>query len=736
VPDDYPPVPPIVSPVVATPSAAGPSTSVNPTASTRRPVNPPIQRPPPGGHYRQSNPRPIPPPAVQLPSVRGSARTDIQPPNADDQPLLQKVAPIEGPTRGGLNIVLIGTNFPPWPTIIYARFGSAVAATVRHSVLLQPSCSNTTLQSWINPFSLECTLPTSPMSGIVTVTLSLSPDHNAPMFGRSLCTFTYREEQESLLVDTSYKLNTLLTFGTVSLLMLRSIYSQGHELSRVALDILIPQVLQNASPETLNHALRRLAQSQDNLPLINARELEELGVRFLATISDSPRWSDDLSCVDENRQTIAHLCVLSGYTRLLTKVVDWGIDLDVGDVGGLTALHCAYLREDWDCVRILKEAGANEYIEDNLGRIPRKMCQCVETEGTTHSDMEEPSTPAKFSSAGEEDWVDCARRASASPEEFTLLGRPHQPWRSPTISKATEGGICASPMPIRGPSSAGSSSAEDDWQTSFSSLHIAEPPSSTSPMTRAPSTRAPSAITSSSSRRGGGGPQPPQIHPTYPWVVPRAASAKHGSLPNISSFNPSPAFPMPRPAVVPLFPVAEPSGYAEESDDSADTPSRRPSPQRSSPSPVSSPMYRKPTLAPTSLPHATYTRPLAIKRSMPSQGTQPSRQPPPSTPGTGYGPPSGPPPSHSVPSQGVVPRSLERDEKVAILDQLQEIRKAAWPSADQEKEKMKAKVDQKPVTSEKSALEKKSALADLKVNPTRRIKVAVDHVQQPKQGEA
>ena len=49
---------------------------------------------------------------------------------------------------------------------------------------------------------------------------------------------------------------------------------------------------------------------------------------------------------------------------------------------------------------------------------------------------------------------------------------------------------------------------------------------------------------------------------------------------------------------------------------------------------------------------------------------------------------------------------------------------------------MKAKVDQKTVTSEKSALEKKSALADLKVNPTRRIKVAVDHVQQPKQGEA
>ena len=35
-----------------------------------------------------------------------------------------------------------------------------------------------------------------------------------------------------------YKLNTLLTLGAVSLLMLRSIYSRGHELSPEALDTL------------------------------------------------------------------------------------------------------------------------------------------------------------------------------------------------------------------------------------------------------------------------------------------------------------------------------------------------------------------------------------------------------------------------------------------------------------------------------------------------------------------
>ena len=510
--------------------------------------------------------------------------------------------------------------------------------------------------------------------------------------------------------------------------MLRSIYSQGHELSRIALDILIPQVLQHASPETLNHAFRRLAQSQDSLPPINDRELEELGVRFLATISDSPHWSDDLSFIDENDQTIAHLCVLSGYTRLLTKVVDWGIDLDVQDVNGLTALHFAYLREDRDCVRILKEAGANENIKDNLGRIPRRMCQYVETDSTIYSERE---------CAGEEDWVDVSSRISVSPENFTLLGahpRPQLPWLSPSIIKAADGEIRASPMPIPGPSSEGSFADDESWSTAFSNLHITDSPP--------PITRPPSSVTSPSSRRGGADPQAPQYgwsHRTYPSSPPRvqpdvsrAVSVKHGSLPTTSSFNSLPTFPMPLPAV-PLFPVAEPTGYAEGSDDCADTPNQQPSSQQNSPSPVSSPISRQHTMAPTPLfhdPRAAYPHLLSARSSI-----QPSHQPKPSIPDTRYGPPPGPPPSHPVSSQGAVPSSpplvspLGKDEKEVIRHTLQEARRTAWPSADQEKDKMKFKVELKTVTLEKGALADPKAF-------TREMKVAMDHFQQPKQGEA
>ena len=501
----------------------------------------------------------------------------------------------------------------------------------------------------------------------------------------------------------------------------------------MALDILIPQILQHASPETLNHALRRLAQSHDSLPSINDRELEELGVRFLATIADSPRWGEDLSVADENHQTIAHLCVLSGYTRLLTKVVDWGIDLDVRDVSGLTALHCAYLREDWDCVRILKEAGADEYIRDNLGRIPRRMCQYAETEGTVYSEREELSTPTPFS---EEEWVDVSSKASTSPEN----SRPQLPWRSPSIIKAADGGIRAPSIPIARPSSGGSSSADESWSSAFSNLRITESPP--------PMSRAPSSVTNSSSTRRGRAPQGPQYgwsDRTYPLSPPslqrnvsQAASGKDSPLPDMSSFNSLPAFPMPQPAV-PLFPVAEPTGYDEDSDDDCvDTPSQQPSPQRSTPSPLSSPVSTQRTLAPTPLHHATRSDLLAVARSVPSQRIQPPHQPTPSIPGTCYEPPPGPPPSHLVSSPKTVPSvpprvsPLEQEEKakaVVIRHQLPEARKTAWLSAEQEKEKFKYKVEQKTVSLDKAAL------ADPKVFK-REIKVAMDHLQQPRQGEA
>lgn len=135
----------VLSPAVTTATLESGSSNVSyRTASPRSTVSAFSQLPAlSGGQHRTSIRHPVP--QIQhpsqwedveshTPSFGVGSRKDIQQPEAGDQPLLRKVVPVEGPTRGGLSIVLTGTNLPPWPTVVYARFGSAGAVTVSHRV--------------------------------------------------------------------------------------------------------------------------------------------------------------------------------------------------------------------------------------------------------------------------------------------------------------------------------------------------------------------------------------------------------------------------------------------------------------------------------------------------------------------------------------------------------------------------------------------------------------------------
>ena len=48
------------------------------------------------------------------------------------------------------------------------------------------------------------------------------------------------------------------------------------------------------------------------------------------------------------------------YPSLLGPLAEWHIDLTIADVGGLTALHFAYMKGDPDIVCILRRGGAPE----------------------------------------------------------------------------------------------------------------------------------------------------------------------------------------------------------------------------------------------------------------------------------------------------------------------------------------------------------------------------------------
>ena len=96
-------------------------------------------------------------------------------------------------------------------------------------------------------------------------------------------------------------------------------------------------------------------------------------IEALSSLQSRPKFHEIVSTPNEYHQTLAHLSILYGYPSLLGRLVEWHIDLTISDVNGLTALHCAYMKGDLDCVKILRRGGASEIVTDRLGRTPLEL---------------------------------------------------------------------------------------------------------------------------------------------------------------------------------------------------------------------------------------------------------------------------------------------------------------------------------------------------------------------------
>lgn len=139
-------------------------------------------------------------------------------------------------------------------------------------------------------------------------------------------------------------------------------------------------------------------------------QIEVSVLEALLSLREKSNFDDIVSTTNDSNQTLAHLSVLLGYISLLRHLVEWRIDLTVADVSGLTALHCAYLKEDRESIRILLRGGASS-TEDKLGRYPRDLAP----EGSDLRDEEigtaEGSSPIEYP----------MDREIALGEQFTVL---------------------------------------------------------------------------------------------------------------------------------------------------------------------------------------------------------------------------------------------------------------------------------------------------------------------------
>src|SRR5258708_22964814 len=89
---------------------------------------------------------------------------------------------------------------------------------------------------------------------------------------------------------------------------------------------------------------------------------EEALISILSAHPWSPENSAAFNLVNTYGQNLAHLCAQLRYHRLLTAVIEWGVDINIIDVNGWTPLDFAGFYGDLDAVDIL-EGGWEDDIE-------------------------------------------------------------------------------------------------------------------------------------------------------------------------------------------------------------------------------------------------------------------------------------------------------------------------------------------------------------------------------------
>ena len=106
---------------------------------------------------------------------------------------------------------------------------------------------------------------------------------------------------------------------------------------------------------------------------ISDDDIERAIIDALEPLQKLANFGELVSMTNNYNQTLAHFASLSGYFKLLKRLVEWNLDLTIADVNGLTPLHCAYKGGCSACVELLLDAGASGTVLDAIGRNPARL---------------------------------------------------------------------------------------------------------------------------------------------------------------------------------------------------------------------------------------------------------------------------------------------------------------------------------------------------------------------------
>ncbi|KIY44422.1 hypothetical protein FISHEDRAFT_51488 [Fistulina hepatica ATCC 64428] len=280
-------------------------------------------------------------------------------PTPTQLPTIHRLIPNSGPTHGGIEVTILGANFPP-STTLNCVFGDVVASST---------------QRWSDN-TLVCVLPPRVTPGVVAVWFDGFKRDDIPADPNTF--FTYTDESDRALMELALQVVGLKMTGKIEdakNVAMRIVGSTG--------DGSDPQGggRSNTSQGVMHMTAHMAASTRDLRPFLLRRtgegeDFESVIINFLSIVDTpvvSPHvicTSEALSCSTSSGQTLLHLASFLGFSRLVAFLLQRSVDTDARDRNGCTALHLTALVGSLACARALVAAGADMEIVNARGKTP------------------------------------------------------------------------------------------------------------------------------------------------------------------------------------------------------------------------------------------------------------------------------------------------------------------------------------------------------------------------------
>ncbi|GJJ06244.1 hypothetical protein Clacol_000435 [Clathrus columnatus] len=288
---------------------------------------------------------------------------------AMEPPRIHRLIPSSGPTTGGIEVTVLGSNFHA-SLPLECVFGGVVASSTHR---------------WSDN-TLVCLLPPRATPGTVSVEIQGIPAELKQDGTPSL--FHYVDESDRQLMELALQVVGLKMTGKIEEARNVAMRIVGNSGPPSSMGEITPME-SSSEPFTSHSALRYLT----------GVDLETLIIKLL-TLLDVPL-SDEINAFQSSPttldhknatgQTLLHLAVFLALPSLVSCLIGRGVDVNTRNNNGMTPLHFAALAGWKEGVEVLLIEGADPAIVDRMGLTPADRAR-----GNSHGEIEHILKVSRF----------------------------------------------------------------------------------------------------------------------------------------------------------------------------------------------------------------------------------------------------------------------------------------------------------------------------------------------------